>query len=231
MANMNKSGLTPADLEKGLRALEAASTAGAAGNQELLKKAADGSITEEEKDELIKSLSGDSLADKATKGLTGNDTIRKSVDVSDYLREQHYGMVAGLEVLASHMEKSQAVDHEFRKALATTVVQVASLVKSQAEEIAELRKSLDTWGAQPARAPKSPQTPTLAKSFAGGQSADSISKSQIEDAFSSMLEKGMESIGGEELIKAATKYEVSGFISPPVLAEVKQFITNTHKAG
>jgi hypothetical protein len=138
------------EIQKGLQALQEAANGGKAGRRsELLLKASKSELSKAESDELIKSLSGDALATEATIGLdTKNDTLAKGVEASDFLRELHKGTVEGFRKLGEALEKSETQEHSFRKALASTLVGLAStlneqneLVKSLKGEIDDLRKS------------------------------------------------------------------------------------------
>lgn len=210
--------MTKNELEKGLRALKAAASTGENGRQaELFQKAQNGTITPDERDELTKSLGGENtLAGRATRGLTGSDTIRKSLDVSDYLREQHAGLVAGLETLANQMEKSDAREQDFRIAMARTVIQMGELMKSMSDEIGSLQQTVASFGAQPARMAKSQMAAAsiVQKSFAGSpQQSDELSKSQVLDVMEDLLQKGNAVVAGEDLLKAISKYESTNLIS------------------
>jgi hypothetical protein len=228
-------GINQTELEKGLRRLEASAKAPQARAADLFNKAQDGSITPEEREELIKSVSTD-LGQRATNALAESDTIKKSLDVSDYLREQHLGVVTGLETLAGHIEKSEARDQEFRIALASTLFQMGELVKSQvarADTAEAMLKSvterLGIIAAQPARGPKSvagaqhaaANSQGMNKSFAGQPAeGDRLSKGQINEALTEMLMKGTDTVGGESLVLAAAKYESLNEISPDLFKAV-----------
>jgi len=233
---MTKENLTQAALEKGLRELEAASrTPSQTRSAELFQKAQDGTITADERDELVKSVSR-GLGAEATSGLTENETLTKSLDVSDFLKEQHTGLVTGLETLADHIEKSETRDQEFRVALATTLHHMGELVKAQDSRIAAqeslLKGIADRLGviaAQPARGPKSVEAARAAagggmqKSFAGAVGGASLSKGQILETMHTMLTKGMEMVEGEDIVKAAIKYESLKEITPTMLKSVQEF--------
>lgn len=227
-------GLTQADLEKGLQALESAvASPSAARNAELFAKAQDGSITPEERDELTKAISANiTLTAEATAPFTSNDTLRKSMDVSDFLREFSKGVVDSLTTLSANIEKSQSSDHKFRKALATTLVQFGEVTKSMADKIEVLEKSLNVRTSQPARAPKAFTPPqAIEKGFSGtAPQGAQLTKSQIEDAMSDMLQKGVDEVGGEPLLQASSKYESTNLISPAVLEAVTNHLRSTRAA-
>lgn len=60
---------------------------------------------------------------------------------------------------------------------------------------------------------------------------DQLTKAQVSDAFSSMLEKGMSVVGGEEVLRASVKFETTGAISKSVLDEVSTFVKSNGKAA
>lgn len=225
-----KSGLAPDDLEKGLKTLEeVAATPRNPRTAELFAKAQGGTITSEERDELVKSLATGNLSSKATEALEASDTIKKSLDVSDFLKENHRGLVAGLTVLADTIEKSDANEHQFRVALAKSVIQIGEQVMEQGQLVKSLVERLDKT---PARPPKSVTPPQpLQKSFAGVTDGDTLSKSQIVDAMSDMIEKGNRMVAGEDMLHAATKYEATALISPEMLTAVREHITKSSKAA
>lgn len=229
---MNKS-----QLEKGLAALQAAAEAGndQARQRELMAKAADGTITPEENEELIKSLGGgDKLADQVLEPLD-SETIQKSIDVSDYLREQHEGLSKGLATLAEHIQKSEAADQRFRVALAQTVTELASMVQAQGEQInkalglpAEPVKSRGVVGA-PAH------DVAMEKSTVGPN--DALTKSQVLDILEAMSRDESYGTGeglsksGENLSVAIAKYEMETAISPTLAAEVRDFHLNHQRTA
>lgn len=225
--------LTEADLVKGMEALTEAANKNntATRSAELFQKAQSGEITDDERDELVKSLRGSALTEKVTQGL-GTDTIQKSIDVSDFLRDATTGITEGLRTLTDHIQKSQTDDHGFRVALATTISAMTDVITNQGE----LLKSMATQlGVQAARPPKSQGVrgaQPLAKSFAGtpaqangAEQGAELSKSQILDGLDAMISKGLTSASnGEDLVKASTKYESLNLISPAVVADVQKFL-------
>lgn len=235
--------LTEADLQKGVAALKDAASKNnpLARQAELFQKSQDGTISAEEKDELVKSLNGGGLAERATSGLA-TDTIKKSIDVSDFLRDTTSGITAGLQTLAESIQKSQGDDHAFKVALATTVAGLADAVQAQGEMMKSMASQMGIAMAQPARGPKSQGVRTgaqpLNKSFGGqptaptGQREEGLSKSQIADALDEMhLKKGLTHVAGIDLVKAISKYEATSMIDAPVLAEVQKHIASKNHAA
>lgn len=237
--------LTEEDLAKGLSALSAVAVQNnvAARRTELLAKANAGQASDEERDELIKSLSGNDLATRATEGFK-TDEIKKSLDVSEFLKDMTAGVSQGLEVLAEQMQKSQVDEGNFRIALATTLCGFNDVLSAQSEIIksqGELLKSLAGQAAtQPARGPKSmgltaaPAAKVLQKSFGGAVGAQparssdiSLSDDQIFTAMEGLQKSGTTHIGGEDLMKAVTQFESLRQVSEPVMAAVQAFVAKT----
>lgn len=227
--------LTEADLEKGMKALTEAATKNntAARSAELFAKAQNGTITDDERDELVKSLNGAGLVEKSTAGMR-SDQIQKSLDVSDFLRDMTGGITSGLATLSEHIQKSQSDDHGFRVALATTLSAMSDVIREQGEIIKSMSERM---GVVPARGPKSQGVrgvQPMAKSFAGtppqggaNVTGGDLSKSQILDAMDGMIQKGIVAASnGEDLVKASTKYESLDAISPAVLADVQKYLAS-----
>ena len=224
--------VTKDDLEKGLAALQAVASNGnpAARKRELFAKAQEGMISDEENDELIKSLRGGSLAEEATAGLRTNDTIQKSFDVSSTLKEYVTATTEGMGALADRIEKSEADEHGFRMALAKSMLDLGSLMKSVIEQV-------EMISGQPARAPRAVGANAIAKSFAGdvpeqtpgtGSTPQSgrLNKAQVLDLLNEMsVEKSFVSASGENLTNAVAKYESTNQISKALADEVLAFHT------
>lgn len=237
--------LNEGDLKKGVEALKAAANAGnpLARRGVLFQKAQDGSATPEEIDELRKSLGSSSLADAATAPISGSDTIKKSIDVSDFLREATNGMTEGLRVLADHISKSQGDDHGFRIAAATTIAGMHDAIVAQGEMIKSIAAQVGVAMNQPARGPRSQgvRAEPMAKSFAGqpapqgaqaATTGEDLSKGQILDVMDDMhLSKGIRQIGGEDMLKAISKYEHTNLISPSVLKAVQEHAAKMGKTA
>jgi hypothetical protein len=232
------------DLAKGLDALKAAANLNNphARRAELFAKAQSGAISAEENDELVKSLSGSQLVDTVTDTLRSNDTIQKSLDVSDFLREQHKGVVDGLTALTEHLQKSQSDDQGFRVALATTLTSLADTVVQQSQLMKSMSEKMGVALSQPARGPKSVgvNAAPMQKSFAGQVApagsvqtdGTELSKSQILDVMEEMnkSESGM-APSGENLTFAITKYESTNQISPALLRDVATFVAKSNRAA
>lgn len=232
-----KEGLSKTELEKGLAQLEAVSKAPSR-RQELFQKAESGEITDEERTELVKSLaSSESLAAMATSALTDNSTLQKSLDVSEYLRENHAGTVAALETLANALEKSETREQDFRLALGQTTVALVKSMQQATTLLQSLSARLEVIENQPVGMRKSLAAPpaksngVMEKSFAGQPAGDGLTKSQISNVMSEMLEKGDKyaQVGGVDLLLAATKFETDSTLHPAVLAAVQSYAREHHR--
>lgn len=233
--------LTETDLEKGLDALQEAASKNNPHLRQatLLAKAQDGTIADEEKEELIKSIDGSKLTSEVLAGFQ-SETIQKSIDVSDFLRDSTAGVTQGLEALTQHIQKSQSDDHGFRIALATTLASMTDVIKSQGELLKSMSEQFGEVAALPARGPKSQgvRAQPMNKSFAGAPARQlgvasvesDLSKSEILDGMEGMLHKGVEVVEGEDLLKAISKYESSNQISPTLLREVSAYVVKNHAA-
>lgn len=211
-------------LDTGLAALQAAAENGnpAARQKILMEKANAGTISPQENDELIKSLGGaGSLTDAVTAPFE-NDTISKSLDVSDFLRENNDALTKSLVMLADQIEKGQGQDHTFRLAVAGTLVDVTNLVKSLSDRV-------DALMGTPARPVISkgtiaPSADPVEKSIAGQPAAgEQLSKSQVLDYMEAIAQNndGV-SKSGENMLTAITKYETTTALSPALATEVRE---------
>lgn len=226
-------------LNKGLAKLQAAAQDGNANarREELFQKAQSGNITAEENEELLKSLGGGGIKDDITSSFTQpSESMQKSIDVSDSFRDYVGAVVDGLDKVADTLAKSEARDDTFRIALATSLHAQGEIMKSMADKLESMQKSLDNWGSEPARGPKTVGLPadkvTVEKSMAGGAPAgNQLGREEILDGFDSLIQKGEGSVNGEDLVKAAAKFESLNQISSPVLERITQFTREQNQAA
>lgn len=228
-----KKSLSEEDLRKSLDALEEVVEASdeTSRKQALLEKASSGDLDETERDELFGLLGGQaqtdpSLADSIAKSFEGNETLAKSLDVSDYLAAQHSEELGALRTLADCIEKSDRRQHEFNLVLAKAVVQMGGLVDGMSRRIGVVET-------QPARGPKAQGVQgaqPMAKSFGeGGAGGAQLSKSQTLDLLDNMMEKSMQAGGdgiadcGEDLAVSIAKYESQSVLSRNLHDEVVSF--------
>ena len=222
------------DLEKSLANLEAFVQRGnpESRKQALSAKFAAGTLTKSEQDEFVQLIRGDegtaaapdSFVDDLTKGLNDNPTLQKSLEVSEYLEEQHHELVKSLSAVGKEIEAGQKVQGEFNMLLAKSVFEMGKLVKSLSSDIQAI-------GSQAARGPKSlgvsGATPMI-KSFAGQTVAGpqgQLTKAQVLDAMEGMLRKSIQSPSGENLNVALTKYEQFSQMSPAMEHDVRAYMS------
>lgn len=224
--------LSTDDLEKSLQKLSdfTQSADPAARKAALLSKAATSELSKDEKDELFKSLGGETtkaekpLAQDLQKSMDGGAKTAEALDVSGYLKEQHDSLTKSLELLGEYVEKSDKRQSEFNLLLARTVGDLGQLTKS-------LAKSIDSFGAQPARAAKSAgvqgnkPTKVLNKSFGGSAEQPEFTPAQLSAGLDRVVEKGFAnqnglSKSGEDLTVASSKFEQFGEMSKSLYDEV-----------
>jgi len=213
-------------LEKGLQALQEAAEEGnpSARRGELFQKAQDGEITAEEHEELLKSLGGaGSIFADVDDNFSGNDPLQKSIDASDYLRESTDALVKSLHTICDRIEKSESKDQNFRIALAQTLTAQGDIIKSLCDAVDDMR-------GQTSRGPKSvgvnavAKAAPLQKSFAGeAPTPYGMGREDILDAFEKAIHSNEQMFAGEDLVKAATKYESSNNISEGMLKALVDF--------
>jgi hypothetical protein len=164
-----------------------------------------------------------------------NETLEKSIEVSDYLKAHHGGTVEALDVLSDAIEKSQAKNDEFQLVLAKAIVQVG-------RSLEDLQKSIDAWGSQPAGRPRAAQTARqaatqtqtrpLEKSMGGvgGSQEGRLDRTQVMNVLEAMhqdsISKGMGGSApcGEDLSQAITKYEQFNKMSRPLYNDVVAYV-------
>jgi hypothetical protein len=237
-AKKSMAGVTDEDLQKTLDEIEDLYKAGdpAERKKQLLQKAQEGDLTDDENEELLKALRGGDVADdevefseSLAKGFQSNDGLQKALDVSEYLDEQHTELVKALTDVGKHVENEGRRQHDFNLVLAKAIHQVGTLVKGMSERLGVIET-------QPARAPKSrgvrvPQgQAALSKSFGGADGSapgggEQISRDEILDTMVDMMEKshGGTAACGEDILQATAKFEQTGQMSKAMAAEVIEF--------
>lgn len=229
--------LTADDLEKSLEVLQNAVATDDVPTRknELLSKAAEGDLSKGEQDELFQILGGGQVDDPSgevvdlNKGFSENDQIREALDVSEYLQALHGELNKSLATVGGEIEKADNRRHEQFLMLAKAVVDIGHMIQAVSE-------NLGVIAGQPARAPKSRGVQVLQKGFGGQPPAggDQMSKSDLADTIDVMFRKSMDdgrdgmSQCGEDLLKASSKLESTGDISPRLLKEVVTFRGNMH---
>jgi len=155
---------------------------------ELLEKAQIADLSDSEKDELFKAL-GCGVSEEAAevdtvvKGLEENSEMQKSLDVSEFLNEQHSELVKALGSLEGKIDVSDSRQHEFNIILAKSVAMVGRLMKS-------LNGRMSTIEDQPMGKPRSTIQP-LTKAFAGGRDqGETLSKAEVVEQLHSLNASG-----------------------------------------
>jgi len=235
--------LTGDDLQKSLDKLEEFAKAGdtISRKDELLSRASTGDLTKSENEELFQLLGGGEVQpvkedNGITKSLTDNEPLRKSMDVSSYLQENHDAMVKSLDTVGEAIQKSDSRRHEFALIQAKAILDIGNLVKSMSE-------TLDAVVNQPVSGPKSagvrPGTKPLQKSFAGTSPAgeEALSKSMILDSLDGLMNKSMSegqggrTMAGEDINLAIAKFETTSQISPSMMESVKTWRANNRNVA
>jgi hypothetical protein len=153
-----------------------------------------------------------------------------TIDVSDFIQENHTELIKSLDILATHIEKGENRQHQYNLVLAKAVSETGRLVTSMAARLGVIEK-------QPSRAPKAKlgNTQPMEKGFGGGDGAaknDNLSKSDIMDGLDGMMEKSIEAgqggvtSDGFDLNIAASKFEQFGQINPVLLGHVEKHVRN-----
>lgn len=235
-------GLSEEDLVKGLNRLDEFVTSNDAGSrkEQLLSKAMSEELDDTERGELFQLMGGADVDDEGrgeeiVKSFSDNDNMQQAFEVSDFLREQHDELTKSLALLADYQERAEQRQHEFNIALARTVSDTGKLVKAMSERLGVIER-------QPAREPKSVRTrqdQVLRKSFEDGQPQEPAGDGEKRLSRGSIL-KGLEglmvkSMGngndgladcGEDISVAVATFEQTSQISKPLLAEVRDHLSN-----
>ena len=198
------------DLEKSIGQLEALANEDTMNRKDtLLAKAQTDDLSKAEHDELFQILGGGSvepkseISDTIVKSFQESEPLQKAIDVSDYLRENHEALEKSLVAIGEEIQKSDNRRH---------------LVKSMAEQ-------MDMVLDQPARGPKSLGAAPMQKSFGGTPpEGEQLNKSQVLDTLEE-ISKSNDSVNGENVSIALSKYESSNMISRNMLAAVNEFRT------
>lgn len=196
--------------------------------EELLQKAGSGELSEDERDELYKALGGegDELAepetfgDEIVKAFDDNETLQKSLDVSEYLDEQHQELVKSLSAIGERIESGERRSYELQITLAKAIHQIGTLTKAVSERLGVIER-------QPARQPKAAgvnvpaRGQTMEKGFAGETApGENLSKSEILDTLDDMMKSATSEEVQNAILGATAEYEQLGTISKGMYAQV-----------
>lgn len=234
-----KGGLTPANLNKSIEALArfAQKADPQARKKELMRRAYMGkSLSQAEKAELMQHLNKSAPHGKAapsrtlSKGLNGNRAIQQSIDVSEYLAQQHQELCKALNSVEQRLNAMAEQSTEFQLLLAKAVAQTG-------QGVSRLNKSVGQVQSAPVRGPKSlgvtGRSRPLQKSGLSGD-GQAITKGQASDALDALLQKSRvtgrygKSDSGADLLKAAMHFESSGQLLPEVQPDVRRYLRETH---
>lgn len=210
-------------LEKALQVVEPSTIR----KDELLQKSIAGEATAQDNAELASLLNpaDGSLREELTKSLQEireTAELRKSLDAAPVLSEFQDSLVKSLGNLADRIEDRDSEDSEFRVALTKSLIDMGGVIEAQSEQIAELTKSIQSLGSQPAHAPTSMRhgANPLEKSFADGQGQPTQDRGKILDNISKKIQGGQrQSAQGHNLNIIAAQIESGGFIAPEIAQE------------
>lgn len=231
--NEQETQITQEDLDKSLdklhKSIENDDTTSR--KDELLAKAQNEDLKDDERDELFSLLGGqkveksekENLGEELIKSMQSNETISDALEVSAYLDEQHKELCKSLQHLGEVFEQSETRQHEYNLVLGRAVSDIGKMVKS-------LHETIEQISGRPARPPKSKGVAPMAKSFAGAPATeDQLSRGEILSTLDRMMEKSMDSgregvsPGGNRIDIETAKYETSGHLSKSMYQEVQQF--------
>lgn len=254
MTKKNDDAVSPQELNNGLKLLEGLSR-GPDRITQLFAKSQSGAITEGEREELMKAISGQNgnLAKSAAAGLQGNNQVQEAWDASDFLKAQGMETVNGLKVLADTIEKSLGDNQQFNHAAGLMLVGLAKgygEVRSKVEEQNTLLKSIaDKLGAidrEPASGPRGMQPGqkpgALNKGFQNGEGqpggdntgvlGTGLTKGQLLDGMGDMISKGINLTGNGERVDIATsKLEHTNQITPTMALAVAKHVRSQNAAN
>lgn len=224
-------------IDGAISALEDLLKASPAGRrEELLTKALRGPLSDEENQELRKSLGGAPESDLSAEvtGAMQSDELAKSLslDVTGFLKEVHGGVSDALDAVAARLEKGFKQQDELGFVLAKSHLDVCRILQAQGALIKSLQTQLASWGAQPVTAPRAlPRTQgfggAVPRPFgADGDSGEGqLSKAQILDGLMDLQKACKHGVAacGEDVSFALAKYESTNKISPALYQELESF--------
>ena len=211
----------------------------------LLQKALQGSLTEQENDELYRLNSGhrdaadETLPQRIERSMQPADSLHKShddaqgTDVSEYLQGFHEQITKSLSLVAHEVEGLSKRQHTFNLLHAKASVQTGTVIKSLADKLGAYQTTMS-------RAPKSmglSGAVPMAKGFGGqapGGALQSLNKSQVCQALTAMYKENLEKggnghVAGFDLGQNIAVYEMSDHaeLHPGLQDQVQKFIQRT----
>ncbi len=239
--------ITEDELVKSLETLEQAGhTQPLTRKDELLYKSENGGLSDVESVEFVDLLQGGGgLPGEIAKSMQPSDDLEKSsIQVNDFLRETYTGSTDALGKIGDRLEKAQSHQQDYNAALADGVVTLGRKVIEQGELMKSMADTIETMSGQPARPPKSKQSPAhrpaevMAKSMGapqvqgGPEGQDNLNKGQVLDIMEEMMMKsdkneygpgGGFSKCGEPIHESIAAYEGENCISKGMAGEVIAF--------
>lgn len=231
-AEKSVSVLTEEELRKSLSGLEAYISATSGRKDELMRKSLAGEIDAAGEAELA-ALLQPQTAPNFVKSLdpAADESLQKSLDVSDYLTQLHDGIFTYCKELSESVQKSSTTTEKTNHIFAKSLLSIGRCVEQLMSQ-GDMAKSQSTVRVPvPVRGPRAmgvQGAQPLEKSMAG-QGASQLGKNDVLDILDEMhksaFENGREgkALCGEDLNSAITKFEQLNRISPALQQELLQF--------
>lgn len=187
---------------------------------ELLVKAQTAVLSEDEKAELFKALSGGEVeASDDLKKSFGDDELQKSitVDATGFLAGIHSGITESLGKLSDRISKSASAQEETNALLVKAVRDLCVVQQVQAKLTKSLQTQLAEWGRQPVGAPKSVGAmPRVVEPSRGAVQEDrQLSKSDVLNALEAGMKKALDAGNtglADKFVFALSKYEATNLM-------------------
>jgi hypothetical protein len=224
--------LTEDDLSKAINVLNGFVTSAdpISRKKALLNKAMTDDLSSDELDELVKSLDSSNTNDVTTvdddftssiSDSLETDTMQKALDVSDYLKELHDGLVKSLNSLENEFNGNASKQHTFNITLAKGIVSVGKGLVEMRDSISDLKKSIDSFGNEPVRKPTSVQPLNKAFVNQASQQNNTLTKSELMGQLLHLAEQGQDDIGGVSINHAVALLENSNQLPSHVVSALK----------
>jgi len=204
--------------------------------QELLAKGASEGLTDDESEELRKSLGGEDysgsadLEDRMQAALHADEELTKSIqlDVGGALAGLHTGIVEALTELGAEMRKSASAVEDREFVMMKAMLDLSKVAQAQAQKIDELEKSLGSWGRQPVRGRKSYSDAGAVGQLQGAGNGGGLNRQQQIDVLGEMLKAETDPSRADQLFHAATALEATGMpLSKSLENEISRFVAES----
>lgn len=164
----------------------------------------------------------DEEEEEAEKSLSGDDTIRKAIEVSEFLdalvtrtEEAIQGFSKRIGKIEKSMASAQSETREMVFEIAKSFGTVAEELQKAFSGVEDLKKSFDSAPAHPRKS----QMRILEKSFGGeGAGETKLSKSQIASKLTDLAMDGNSGVKAGDVVR----FETDGFIRPEVMQRIMQ---------